>query len=360
MTSAWVPVGEVETDISRLVVASGTVGDAPPLVAPAWGGLVEQVAIAEGSVLRSGDPVVVIDGLTRLAAHTPRPFRRPLGAADRGQDVADLNVWLAGEGYEASEGDRFGSATRRGIRALREAIGLDTEVDSFDPVWLVYLPRPEVTIRSVALQVGVPAPSAGASIAELEAQIAEVALLVPATTASQAAAPAPTTTAPGAPTTTTPAGAATATTPSAGPAPEGTSGLNGSGGPIGTPLTAAAEGAVLEHAGTVLGPVGPDGTMPDETLFGVLPLLGAQASVPLRLVEPEPQGVRAVPAAAIFTGPTGRTCVAYRNERGAPPTVGLVTPRAEAGDRTLLAGLPDGTIEGQVNAPAATRRLCHG
>ena len=45
-----------------------------PVVAPAWSGIVQSVAVTVSSTLTSGQPVAVIDGVTRLAQHSERPF----------------------------------------------------------------------------------------------------------------------------------------------------------------------------------------------------------------------------------------------------------------------------------------------
>lgn len=372
VASTWVPAGGVETELGRIVVAVATTGDAPPLLAPSWQGLVEEVLVEPEQALRSGDPVVVIDGITRIAVHTPRPFRRGLAPGDRGRDVADLNAWLAGRDLEATDGDRYGAATQRGVRTLRRELGLPTDESTFDPAWLVYLPLPEVVLRTVALQAGAPVPAAGGVIAELDAQVTGARLLVPQ---SGATAPGPTTaTGPGdaATPSTAPAtgttgagdtgqggGAPAATEPTTTTPPAGASGPSSSG----VPLDAAADGARLDHAGQPLGPVNRDGTVPLETLAALLPVLGDQESVTLQLVEPAPEGAREVPSAAMFSGPTGLTCIASRALTGEPARAVTVSPAlavTTTGNRTTVVGLPDGDLEVEVNPPRSTRQLCTG
>lgn len=393
IVSAWLPVGETEPDMDRKVIAVGTLGAAPPLLAPAWTGLVEQVDLRPGEPLRSGEVVAVVSGIPRLALHTARPFHRTLGYDDRGADVAELNAWLRARGLEASEGDRFGAATRRGVRDLRQELHVpEPEADpappappagdpgappgegaapapppaptvdtagTFDPGWVVYLPRPEVIVSTVNLQVGAPVAPPGSVVAEVEADVASVRLVQPdpsgmvtpprpPTGAGDAGPGAP---APGA----DPSGAA-----SGGPPPTAGAPPSGGGSMSGTPVGMVAEGSVLRRNGEVLGPVAPDGTIPDDTLGALLPLFEGQDTVMVDLVEPAPPGARPVPAAALFTGPTGASCVATRAGPGRPVEVTAAFPLTADVDRVVLAGLPDGPLEVEVNASAATRNRCQG
>lgn len=112
--AVWIPASPVETETSRTVVARIDRDEPAPLLAPAWTGLVEEVNVHVGDPIRSGDPVVVVDGIARIAVRTDRPFARRLTPGDRGVDVDQLNRWLTSIGHEAGDDDRFGSATRRG------------------------------------------------------------------------------------------------------------------------------------------------------------------------------------------------------------------------------------------------------
>lgn len=355
--SAWVAAGPVETEVSRTITAKADQEEQPPLLAPAWTGLVEEVGLRVGEPLRSGDTVAVIDGLPRLAAATGRPLRRSLVPGDRGQDVTDLNGWLASRNYEADAGDRFGRATRRGVLALRQDLGLATDVDEFDPAWLVFLAAPEVTVRSTTLQAGAPAPGAGTAIAELEPQITSVTLAL----ADQSGAAPPGLGAPtgapndvptGAPADAAgaaPTGAPAETTAPAGAPPPA---------PAANPLTAVAEGATLRSGSEEVGPIGVDGSLSPETDAAVIRLLGDDSSAMLQLVEPAPAGSRALVANALFTGPSGAMCVAARTAPGARTTVHLVRQVGGTATQPLVAGAPDGDVEVQVNPPLAVRRQC--
>lgn len=368
--SAWVAAGPVETEVSRTITAKADQEEQPPLLAPAWTGLVEEVGLRVGEPLRSGDTVAVIDGLPRLAAATGRPLRRSLVPGDRGQDVTDLNGWLASRRYEADAGDRFGRATRRGVLALRRDLGLAANVDEFDPAWLVFLAAPEVTVRSTTLQAGAPAPGAGTAIAELEPQITSVTLAL--ADQSGAAPPglgaptgAPTDVPTGAPTEgagTAPAGIP-AGVPAGTPAPAGVPDATPPAGavaqaPAANPLTAVAEGAVLRSGSEEVGPIGVDGSLSPETEAAVIRLLGEDSSAMLQLVEPAPAGSRALVANALFTGPSGAMCVAARTSPGARTTVHLVRQVGGTATQPLVAGAPDGDVEVQVNPPLAVRRQC--
>lgn len=359
--SVWVMAGPVETEVRRTVAARAEWRELPPLLAPAWSGLVEEVGLRVGEPVRSGDTVAVIDGIPRLAAATERPFSRRLVRDDRGQDVADLNAWLASIGHEASDGDLFGAATQRGVFALRQDLNVPSEVDefgqpidlyTFDPAWVVFLGQVEATVSSIGLQVGAPAPPAGSAIAEFTPRLVSVKLELAGQTMS--AGPSPDESA--GPTSTTDAseaGAPGTGGPDLGSAPGSTPSADG-----GSPLLTAAEGATLERSGQEIGPVGSDGSLPADTEAAVIWLLGDASTISLQLVEPAPPGARALPANTLFTGPAGATCVASRATPEAETTVHLVRPAGGTSTQPLVVGLPEGDMEVQANPPLTVRRKC--
>ncbi|MCU1441312.1 MAG: hypothetical protein JWP85_2309 [Rhodoglobus sp.] len=145
-----------------------------PVVAPAWSGTVQSVGVTAGSTLSSGQPVAVIDGVTRVGYHSQQPFYRPLTQGDGGQDAAALNTLLAQAGFDSGEGDRVTRSTLAGVRSFAAVLGVPNadELAAFDPSWLVYLPAPVVDVSTVNLVVGAPAPPAGTVIAELDDRLA--------------------------------------------------------------------------------------------------------------------------------------------------------------------------------------------
>jgi hypothetical protein len=143
----------------------------PPVVAPAWAGLVEEVLVRPDDELATGVPVVQVDRIKRIAVASDVPFSRALKLDDRGRDVAALNEVLPQLGYEANVGDTFGPTTRRGVTALARALGAGDQ-EQFDPAWFLYLPVQRASIAEVDLQVAAPAAAAGQPIAHLSSPIA--------------------------------------------------------------------------------------------------------------------------------------------------------------------------------------------
>lgn len=159
----WAPPqasGGVRERSAGLQVQWNTAAD---LVAPEWSGLVQEVFVEAGDEIRSGQPVVRIDGVRRIALASDLPFSRMLSVGDRGVEAAALNSALAGLGLEASDSDTVTWATLRGVRALAAMLEVPSagEVAAFDPSWIIFLPDDATSVEKVALSVGSRAPSAG-------------------------------------------------------------------------------------------------------------------------------------------------------------------------------------------------------
>ncbi|TFD00502.1 efflux RND transporter periplasmic adaptor subunit [Cryobacterium sinapicolor] len=162
----WSPIDvndlPLRADAQLAIVRS----DAYEIVAPNWSGLVQEVRLEAGAVLRSGQVVVVIDGISRLAIASGRPFSRTLVEEDIGDDVARLNAVLRDRGLDAGNSDVFTRRTLSGVRALADSIGAANpdDVSGFDPTWFIFL-QSDVPISEISLRVGSPAPAAGEVIA---------------------------------------------------------------------------------------------------------------------------------------------------------------------------------------------------
>jgi hypothetical protein len=194
LAPAWVAAEAGGHEFARGVSVSLTWEQAAPVVAPAWSGTVRQVLVGPGAVVRSGDEVVLIDAVVRLAWHSSAPFFRTLRAGSAGDDVAALNQMLAGLDLEHGDGDRFAEATRRGVDTLALRLGAD-QTGVFFPDWVVYLPTDEVHVATVETAVGPPAPGQGspvltlvptAATARLDALAAEQQFADPGATAEAA------------------------------------------------------------------------------------------------------------------------------------------------------------------------------
>lgn len=161
----WVPVAANDAPGSSLAQLALGWGVTRSPTAPAWTGTVTSLPEAPGPVLASGDPVVVIDGITRLAVHSPGAFWRELGpGSDPGADIGWLNSALRELGHAAGPGERLTAASLRGIGQLASRLGAGGGVESFDPAWFIYLPAPAQPRGRPLLAVGRPAPAGGAEL----------------------------------------------------------------------------------------------------------------------------------------------------------------------------------------------------
>ncbi|MEX2546226.1 MAG: hypothetical protein WD830_00385 [Chloroflexota bacterium] len=162
------PVSVTEFDERTGVAVTLAWMDGPALYAPSWSGIVGHVQIRPGDIVRSGDVVGVIAGVTRLAVRTPQPFFRPLAEGDRGQDVRWLHDVLIQLGYmDTTPPDAafVGSSTVSAIARLAQDLGIVGQVAEFDPAWFAWLPEDKFAPSLVTLIAGGLAPSAGTAIA---------------------------------------------------------------------------------------------------------------------------------------------------------------------------------------------------
>lgn len=161
----------VVVDERTAAVAELVYGEPDVLRAPGWRGAVTGVPLRSGQSVRSGDTVVAIDGIDRLAVHSDEPFHRRLQLRDRGADVARLQTVLRelfGETEIEADGV-YGRSTALAVRRLSKRLGAEA-VDRFDPAWFVWLPSAEFAVETSELAVAAPAPGAGAVVAASAAE----------------------------------------------------------------------------------------------------------------------------------------------------------------------------------------------
>lgn len=157
-----VEVEEVLVDDRQAVNLSFSWGAAREVVAPSWAGTVTAVHVARGREVESGDLVVTVDGLDRIAAASDVPFWRPLGRDDTGPDVLALQELLASLGLHENEIDgRYGPATTSAANALAHELGIALPNGVFDPAWVVWLPFDPFPIDGIEAEVGRQAPAHG-------------------------------------------------------------------------------------------------------------------------------------------------------------------------------------------------------
>lgn len=143
--------------------------------APAWSAsLVLQSFVAPGSVLETGAPVALIDGVVRVAAATPLPFYRPLEFGDEGDDVAMLNDLLIALGYLdalPTSPVAYGFTTDAAVTAWASHLGVVDPDGSFDPGWVVWLPVAPLQVARISLYPGAPPPAPGTPLLRGPAEV---------------------------------------------------------------------------------------------------------------------------------------------------------------------------------------------
>lgn len=150
--------------------------DGPQLLSPGWAGVVTQVALKPEQVLTTGDNVVQVDGVWRIAAYTTQPFYSLVVPESDPSEVERLNTMLTSLGLSAGPGQTWTWDTTKGIRQLGEKIEVPaaSDLNAFDPAWIVWLPAPSVTLSLVDIRVGMAAPTQGEGFAETAPMLASV------------------------------------------------------------------------------------------------------------------------------------------------------------------------------------------
>lgn len=187
--ATWVEVIANNGEVSTPASVSLLWADDAPLVAPSWSGIVQETMLSPMTIVKSGDVIAVVDGVSRKAVHTTQPFYRPLALGDIGADATMLNLFLGAQGLRAASSDEVTYETLLGIAEFAGSLGVANaaQVAAFDPAWVVYLPHESVTVDTTSLIVGAPAPNPGTAFAELE-PVPTLAVVVARTSAAGAAA----------------------------------------------------------------------------------------------------------------------------------------------------------------------------
>lgn len=284
----WVPAvtADETVPVAGRVVLSWI--DTPSVVAPAWTGIVESLLAEPGDTITTGVPLIEVDGVTRLAAHTPKPFTRPLEPGDRGEPIAALNSLLSELGYEVAPGDVYLPATTGAVNQLATDIGIRNPDGRFQPDWLVYLPVGEVVVERVQATVGAPAPAPGSEWLVTRSQLGE-AVVVTADYASERGLDAGNT--------------------------EAASGATRLGRGEAVPLESdVVEGTRVEVRGENLGSTRLGGQLDESAIVWLSRNIASDSlTVGAELVTDPPRDAVQVPAAAIVTGNTGEMCVIVRS-----------------------------------------------
>ena len=137
----------------------------PQAIAPDWHGLVTRVLVRAGDYVQSGDVVLTIDGIDRIAVATPEPPYRTLTVSAAGADVAALQAFLADEGlFRGDVNGIFGLDTGDAVRSLQAMLGVHEPTSVFQPDHFVWLPQNMLRVYASDLVVGLQAPPVGSPV----------------------------------------------------------------------------------------------------------------------------------------------------------------------------------------------------
>lgn len=160
------------------VIAVPTWSEADVLNAPGWSGLITSVLVQPGDRVKSGQAIVAIDGVTRVAVATPTPFWRDLRLGDEGPDVAMLDDALKVMGFGPSDPDDvFDSGTAAAVSKFADSLGVGSKSGSFDRSWIIWLPLSELKVAVVQVATGQLAPSSGSEIVKASPKLLGVTFL---------------------------------------------------------------------------------------------------------------------------------------------------------------------------------------
>ncbi len=155
-------------------------GQAEAIAAPPWSGTITKVVVAPGDTVRSGDVLVEIDGIARIAAATPQPFLRRIARGDTGADVEVLQELLGHlRMFEGEADGTYGSMSIVAVKTWATELGVTEPDGAFDPAWVVWLPVMEFRVENVEARMGFPAPSPGTPLLIAPQPISEIRLQDP-------------------------------------------------------------------------------------------------------------------------------------------------------------------------------------
>ena len=127
---------------------------APRVVLLPRGGRITSVDVSSGEPLRSGSVLAAADGVPLVLLSTSVPFYRILSSGASGTDVRALQEEIGRLGFDPGRVDgRFGSATIAALNELRESLGLG-KAERFDPSLYAWLPIDGLVVGDVELSLG--------------------------------------------------------------------------------------------------------------------------------------------------------------------------------------------------------------
>lgn len=116
---------------------------------PSVTGMVTASNCGDGGVVRSGDRLLDVDGIGRIAFHSSPPMYRTLQEGDGGPDVVELRRLVGAQGTSGTFDPALGVAVGRYNRSLGAGDG-----EIFDPTTVFYLPTNEILVGQCLAPVG--------------------------------------------------------------------------------------------------------------------------------------------------------------------------------------------------------------
>lgn len=159
----WAAAEEAPKTLSMPVEIALTWRPQAALRAPVWDGTVQKVYVQPGGTLRSGDKVVRVNGIDRLAVFSAEPFWRPITQGSQGSDVQQLNDVLGGLGLAHGNGTTADGLTAQGISELAVTLGAG-EARTFEPGWVLFLSAPSLKVADVKIEAASAVPPAGSEV----------------------------------------------------------------------------------------------------------------------------------------------------------------------------------------------------
>ncbi len=139
--------------------------DGPTLKSPGFDGRVTRIAVEGGDTIISGDIILAVDGIDRIALATPEPMVRTLDRGDKGPDVEWLQGYLTEAGFFAEDiTGTYGYRTDRAVKAWRTSLGDPDPSGVFLPQLILWLPGEPFVVDAMLVAVDDVAPGVGSPV----------------------------------------------------------------------------------------------------------------------------------------------------------------------------------------------------
>lgn len=125
-------------------------------------GFVTRVYVGPGDRISSGDAVLQVDGIDRIAWESAAPFYRRLGRSAEGSDLEELHRLLSATVSDmALDGDVFTRRTATAVDVFAQRLGVSDARGVFDPAWVIWLAAGDSVVGTSMMRAGQDAPAPG-------------------------------------------------------------------------------------------------------------------------------------------------------------------------------------------------------